>query len=387
MSRVLWYSGHDILLKDTEKAEGCFVYTKDGMKYADMESGVWCTPLGHNHKAVNDAISAQMKKCFHTGYCYSDPIVEKAALKILQSANMDGKCLFTTSGSEAVEFGVQIIKKSTGKKLLTFEDSFLGSHGSAHDKSLDEWYLFDWLKCDSCDKDCASCSHFASIPFDEIGGFVFEPGSSSGLVRFPPLKLIENIVAEVRQKGGLIQVNEVTTGIGRTGLMFGFMHYGIQPDIVSAGKGIGNGYPVSTVLVTDDIAAVMEQKGISLSQSHQNDPAGASAVLAVLSEIERNDLLKQSEKKGRMFLDMLNRLKEKSDYIADVRGRGLMLSVTFDKLSDSDVYEIFLELLNNGYIVVKRPGLPVFRIDPPLITDESVLTGFCECLEQILESK
>src|SRR5690606_30004424 len=109
----------------------------------------------------------------------------------------DGKCVFLSSGSEAVEFGVQALRKLINpKRLLTLKDSFLGSFGLAGRKSEDEWYLLDWTACASCDcnNECdKSCRTLREIPFDEIGGFVFEPGSSSGLVRFPPKGLIQRI--------------------------------------------------------------------------------------------------------------------------------------------------------------------------------------------------
>jgi len=388
MEQVYWYGGHEVFIKEISKAEGCFVYDGDGKEYVDMESGVWSLPLGHRCKSVDDALRNQMDKCFHTGYCYSDPVVNTAANMLLKSVDMpDGKCVFLTSGSEAVEVGVQVVKAISGEKLLTFEDSFLGSHGSASARSAEDWHLFNWLDCGDCvNGECDSCMHFSTIPFDDIGGFVFEPGSSSGLVRFPPEKLIDTVVQRVRENGGFIHVNEITTGLGRTGRMYGYMHYGVKPDIVSVGKGVGNGYPVSAVMFNQKVAALMVEKHYKLSQSHQNDPAGASVVMAVLKELAANKIPEQAESKGKYLLNRLNKLASKHKIISDVRGRGLMVSITFDGVSDEVVYDVFLKLFKAGFIIVKRPGLKVFRIDPPLVISIELLDKFVKELDFILSA-
>lgn len=147
MEKVLWYGGHDIYLKDILKSEGIYVYGENGNRYADLESGVWALPLGHNHPVVVDAIKKQAEKCIHTGYCYSSIETETACDALLKTVGFeDGQAVLLTSGSEAVELGVQIIRHLTGKKyLLTMSDSFLGSFGSAAELGDDEWYLFDWF--------------------------------------------------------------------------------------------------------------------------------------------------------------------------------------------------------------------------------------------------
>jgi len=385
MESIIWYSGHHILLKDVVKAEGCNIYTADGKKYIDLESGVWCTPLGHNNEAVNNALSDQMKKCFHTGYCYTSPVVEEAGKKILDTVSFaDGKLFFTTSGSEAVEFGVQILLKTNGKKLITFEDSFLGSHGSAASKSPEDWFLFNWQNCSGCQNECELCPDFQSIAFEEIGGFVFEPGSAGGLVRFPPKKLVGAIAEKVKGDGGYVQVNEITTGMGRTGKMYGYMHYDLKPDIISLGKGLGNGYPVSVVIVSAAVADIITEQKYKFAQSHQNDPAGAAVALAVLNEFEREDVVSRAADTGEYFIQRLQKLKERTEYIEEVRGRGLMVSITLRVLSENEINDVFLKLVDSGYILVKRPELNVLRIDPPLTINREVLDGFLECFEEIL---
>ncbi|MFA5902304.1 MAG: aminotransferase class III-fold pyridoxal phosphate-dependent enzyme, partial [Desulfobacula sp.] len=252
MKNILWSIGHELKLNNITHAKGCYIYDADGKPFLDMESGVWCTPLGHCHPEINHAIARQIENIMHTGYCYAHPIIEEAAKSILEIVGFHvGKCLFLTSGSEAVEVGVKAIKKISSKSLLlTFSDSFLGSLGSSGAKPSAEWFLFDWSQCNICPEKehCdPNCPHFSTIPFEKISGFVFEPGSSSGMVKFPPKALISHIARRIQETDGYIQINEITTGMGRTGKWFGYMHYDIAPDIVSIGKGLGNGYPVSAV--------------------------------------------------------------------------------------------------------------------------------------------
>ncbi len=116
------------------------------------------------------------------------------------------------------------------------------------------------------------------MPFEDIAGLIFEPGSASGLVKFPPHGLVQTLVGIIRQRGGLLVVDEVTTGLGRTGAWYGFEHYALQPDIVALGKALGNGYPVSAVAMTHDLADRLEQDGFHYVQSHQNDPLGCAIV-------------------------------------------------------------------------------------------------------------
>jgi acetylornithine/N-succinyldiaminopimelate aminotransferase len=212
---------HDIVITNFVRSENCYLYDDQGKQYIDFKSGIWCTALGHNHPRVNKVIETQIKKVMHLGTRYPNSIVEEAALEILDIVGIDnGKCIFLSSGSEAVEFSAQTARRITGKNmLLTFSNSYLAAYGSAGKKSTGEWYLLDWNTC--ADKDPSDC--LKDIPFEQIGGFFFEPGGSgSGFVRFPPKQLVIDIVQRVKQASGMLVGNEVTTGMGRTGKWYSF---------------------------------------------------------------------------------------------------------------------------------------------------------------------
>ena len=390
MDNILWCTGHQLKIADVAKAEGCYLHDQQGNKYIDLESGVWVVPLGHNHPGVNQAIQDQIGKVTHCGYYNSSSVVDEAALAILGITGLKGgKCIFLCSGSEAVECGIQALHKLSGRgKLLCLHDSFLGSYGSASKKQADEWHLFDWSECRACPEveDCnTDCSLFSSVPFDELGGFVFEPGSASGLVRFPPPALIGNLVRLTRNSGGLILVNEITTGMGRTGKWFGYNHYPFQPDLIAMGKGLGNGYPVSVLAINKEAAELLEEKSFYYQQSHQNDALGCKAALAVVGELSKGDYINRSKLLGGRLLGKLQDLSLKDDQVKEVRGKGLMMAIEFNGTGDQPAAAIHDRLFDKGYIASLRRGHNTLRIDPPLIIDKAHLDNFVRELETSLK--
>jgi acetylornithine aminotransferase len=390
MDHLLWCNRHPLVLPDIVKGEGCYLYDPQGRKYLDLESGIWCLPLGHCHPQVNEAIRDQANIIAHSGYCYANPVMEQASKAVLDILDLpDGKCVFLSSGSEAVEFGIQALRKITGRPLiLTLSDSFLGSYGSAGSKRKDEWHLFDWQECMVCNssEDCdPKCRYFEQIPFDRIGGFVFEPGSSSGFVRFPPKSFIQNIVKSIRQHDGFIQINEITTGLGRTGKWFGFQHYDINPDIVSMGKGLGNGYPVSAIGMAPEIIKHLNKISFYYYQSHQNDPLGCAVARAVINTLREEKIIEKSNPVADYFFDRLQQLQQKYSIIQEIRGRGMMFAIEFkDTLTDELLSDLYVQCIKRGFILAKRPGLKVFRLDPPLIIQQEDIDHFLETFDQLL---
>lgn len=297
--------------------------------------------------------------------------------------------MFLCSGSEAVEYGVRAAQSVIHRPLLmTMKDSYCGAYGSASRKEETEWFCFDWTPCSGCLRpgECdEGCELWAGIPYDHIGGFLLEPGSSSGLVRFPPVKLIRRIAAVIKRNGGLILVNEVTTGVGRTGLWFGYQHYGVSPDIVALGKGIGNGYPVS---VTAFAAGVVERLGgrpVNYAQSHQNDPLGAAVARKVAEVIREEGLIERGRGIAATLLSGLEGIRARTGRIKEIRARGLMVALELqDDSEGSFTVQVHRELVHRGYIVGKRPGFNVLRLDPSLTIDREDIEGFLRTLESVL---
>jgi len=385
MGHIYLCTGHELKIPNIVNSQGVYLFDDKGKRYMDLESGVWCTSIGHNNGRINKAIASQIGSLMHAGFCYSNQILEEASKSILDITNFtDGKCVFLCSGSEAIEISRQISRHLTGKKMsMTLHDSYLGSYASVTDRSKG-WYIFNWEQCKQCRKNdnCDPlCESLQAIPQD-ISEFVFEPGSSSGFVRFPPDGLIQNIVKIVRNNGGKIIANEVTTGVGRTGKWFGYQHYDIEPDLIAIGKGIGNGYPVSVVSINQITVSELEKKPFKYAQSHQNDPLGAAVVLALIREIENNGLITKAEQNGIGFMARLESLVD-NEIVLDVRGRGMLFAM--DLVNNDVAEEIYSDLIERGYIIGNRGTS--FRIDPPLTLAETEFDGFIDAFKVVMVSK
>lgn len=383
MKHVFDCIGHELKIPDIVNSEGVYITDGSGKLYMDLESGVWCISLGHSNRRVNTALKRQLDSIVQAGFSYSSLVVDEAAARVLDVTGLKGgKCVFLCSGSEAIEMGRQISRHLTGFKLsMTLHDSYLGAYSSVSDRSSG-WYQFDWSACEKCPSrnDCPQeCELLEQIP-EGISEFVFEPGSSSGFVRFPPAAMIRNLTGIVRENGGKILVNEVTTGAGRTGKWFGYQHYPIKPDLIAMGKGIGNGYPVSVAVISQDMVQDLDKKPFRYAQSHQNDPLGAVVVKEVIDSIEDYGLIKQAEQIGARLKKRLEQLVD-GQTILGVRGRGLMLAVD---VSDKKTTErIHNQLITEGYIVGNRGSH--LRIDPPLTIAEDEMEQFTRDFAKILQ--
>ena len=377
MKNILNTTGHKLKFKDFVKSDNCSLFDSTGNRYLDLESGTWCTSIGHCHPRITKVITEQSSRMIHSGFTYLNPIIDVTAKKILEITGInDGKCVFLSSGSEAVEYSVQLARSITDKPIIfTMKDCFLSSLGLSGERSEKNWINFDRSHDDNLDK----------VDFSKIAAFVFEPGSSQGIVNFPSVTLIRKIAERTRNSGGLVIINEVTTGVGRTGEWFGYMHYGIIPDIVAMGKGIGNGYPVSCVAMSSSTVNRVDLEKFHHSQSHQNDPLGAAIALEVICVIEDDNLLRRSVELGEKIRSNLNRIKNKYGIIKEVRGRGLMIAVEFEPELNNSVAEIVKErLVEKNIILVKRPGHEVLRIDPALTIEIKDVEYFLNCFEEII---
>jgi acetylornithine aminotransferase len=390
MNHLLNCSSYPLLKPDIVRGEGCYLYDSRDRRYIDFEAGVWCTALGHNHRRVNEAIQRQLTEVSHLGYRYASGVMEDAAAAVVDIVGLpDGQCVFLSSGSEAVEFGVQLARRISARPLLlTLTNSYLAAYGSAGQKSTAEWHLVDWQGCPTCplsytcDPDCPLITQ---IPMEQVGGLVFEPGNSGGLVKLPPASLVRQLVEMIREQHGLVIVDEVTTGMGRTGAWFGFQHYGLQPDIVALGKGLGNGYPVSAVAMTRPVAEALQSRQFYYAQSHQNDPLGCAVAQEVISVMREENLIARSAAMGALFLLALNQLARHHRHIKEVRGRGLMIALEFESGDgDFSLSRVFEALGERGFLVGYKPAANLLRFYPPLTIAETDIARLVEALADIL---
>jgi acetylornithine aminotransferase len=180
-------------------------------------------------------------------------------------------------------------------------------------------------------------------------------------------------------------INEVTTGVGQTGKWFGFQHYGFTPDIVALGKGIGNGYPVSVTALAPHVIELLGERPVLYAQSHQNDPLGATIAREVVRTIREEKLIERCKELSDLLLTGLSEIAAHTDKIKEIRGRGLLAAVDLvDDTESSLTIQVHHELLRRGYIVGRRPGVNVLRLDPSLTIARQDLESFMVTLEDIL---
>lgn len=392
MTHLMEFPGHELLLPDVVRAKGSHLFDAAGNQYLDLEAGVWCMGLGHGRPEIAAILQERFLQMAHAGFNYSSAVVEDAAAELLALHKMEGgRCAFLCSGSEAVEYSVRVARMAMDRPLiLTFADSYFGAYGSAALKNPDEWHAFDWFACQDCppERSCdQDCPQFSAIPFERVGAFLLEPGSSGGLVRFAPQKLVKAIEARMRESDGLVMVNEVTTGLGRTGEWFGYMHYGISPDTAAMGKGLGNGYPVSAAVFSPAVIQRLGGHEVHYAQSHMNDPLGAAVAREVIRIIDAENLLQACREKSARLLNGLGKIRQEAGRIKQIRGRGLMIAVELqDNSAATATTRLQKELFSQGYLVAKRPGLAVLRLDPCLTVEPKDLDGFLEAMAGLLSN-
>lgn len=384
MSHILNCTGYELMDDTIVAASGCFVINKAGKRYLDAESGVWCTILGHNHPAVNQALKNQLDAITHAGYRYSTGIEEETARMLLDIANVqNGKCVFLSSGSEAVELGIRIARKIAEKPYcLSLDKHYLAAYGQGYERNSECWLALDWS---DYKVEVGVDGFLRNIPFDKIGVFVFEPGNASGLAKLPPRELISEIANRVKANNGLIVVDEVTAGIGRAGRYFGYENYGLTPDIVCCGKSLGNGYPVSAVILNEMAASQISKSGFVYAQSHQNDPLACAAAKEVLTVLGKENLIEKSSILGAYLQQQLKQLMHKHKVIREVRGIGLMQAMELQPETGEDLLvRIHREMFAKGFIIGVKPSFFTLRFYPPLVIQKEMIDQLSSALDETL---
>lgn len=376
---------HPIANVNIVRADNYTLFSDDNKEYLDFESGIWCTSLGHVAKEINEVIIDQINRVIHLNTRLISPEAEKLALTLIDLVGLNnGKALFLSSGSEAVGLAISLAcLLNPNRKILSFDSSYLSAYSYLREpRSNDQWVQINFSHCKNCNCSICpkSCPVISSVNFTEIGCFVFEPGSSTGTVCFAPPQLIRYISQQIHKHQGCIIANEVTTGFGKTGKHFGFQHYEVQPDIVAMGKALGNGYPISAVVMNYTIASEIEKRKFSYAQSHQNDPLGCRIANEVIHLFKTKKLIQRSKNLGDFLLECLKRIN--NPVIKEVRGRGLMCAV---ELNRSNITEaIYQSMLSKGFIIGTTPFANVLRFLPALTITKAAIVAMCQALEQSL---
>lgn len=381
------------------KALGSWIWDVEGKKYLDCESGMWCINLGHNHPKLNQATKEQLDKIIHRNKNFLTPITLEAADVILKfiPTSLD-KITFLNSGSEAMEFSINFAKKATKRfKVLSLQDSYLGAYGQAKESSYTSsehsslklpYPICFEDECDCLEKTSSSIDATLDGIIGEIACFVLEPVMVSGGVFKPCSQYIQYICDKIQSAGGLVVVDEVTTGFGRTGKRFGFEHLGIKPDIIVLGKALGNGYPVSAVAVNSIHEDKCSASELYYAQSHQLDPLGAAIAKEVTLVFESDSIIETSNRISSELRIFFNSLQ--FEYIEEIRSIGMIFALKLKNYKNFKVEELIVkikdDLLEEGVLVGFNASRGLLRLLPPLTLSNDELSFLIKKIKKVLET-
>lgn len=351
-----------------DKTEGTKVWDTNGKEYTDFGSGIGVANLGHRHPDVLEAVESQLQKYWHMSNLYHIPLQEEVASKL--TANSSGDYVFFgNSGAEANEAAIKLARKATGKtKIITFQKSFHGRtfatmSATGQDKIqqgfgplLETFTYVEYNNIESVKN--AVDDNTAAIMIESIQG-------EGGVLPAEPefFKAIAKLAAD---KKILLIVDEIQTGIGRTGKPFAYQHYGVSPDIITSAKGLGNGLPVGAMIAKKELGEYFGPG--SHGSTFGGNPLAMAAANKVLDLAFDEDFLKKVEEKGNYLITQLQAELAGNDNIIDIRGKGLMIGIE----CKNEVLPAVKELMNEGLLVLNA-GSNVLRLLPPLVvTNEEI---------------
>ena len=357
--------------------EGVIVKDSQGNIYLDFLSGIAVNSLGHAHPVIIEAVSDQIKKLSHTSNFYANDPSIKLAEKLIAITNFDAKVFFCNSGTEANEAAIKLSRR-TGKKQL------IAAHNSFHGRTMGSLSITGQLA--------------KQKPFEPLIGDVrfININTKSGvrkIKRKSAAVFLESIQGEggvtpcddeflqsVRSKSSktktLLVMDEVQTGLGRTGNWFGFEKSGIKPDVITLAKGLGGGLPMGAMLVTGEAKELFEpgQHGSTFG----GNPVVASAALATLSFIEKEDLLNNATNMGQLLFKLITQIES----VTEVRGRGLLLGVG---LKDVMAKDVELECRKLG-LLLNAVNENTLRLAPALIVNIDQVKRCAEIIDDAIRN-
>jgi 4-aminobutyrate aminotransferase / (S)-3-amino-2-methylpropionate transaminase / 5-aminovalerate transaminase len=395
------------------RGQGCTLVDEDGNEYIDFIAGIAVGSVGHCHPHYVEALKRQAERLTFGSFTTE---TRARFLDLLGSITPEGltRIQLFSGGAEAVEAALRLARAKTGKhEIVGFWGGFhgktggvLGLLGSDFKHHLGPFlpgqHSTPYADCYRCPlrltyPDCGiACADYVRDVIKhqtagEIAAIIVEPiqGTAGNIV--PPPGFLRSIQAIAKEHGALLLADEMITGIGRTGLMWGAEHDGVVPDIMTVGKGIGGGFPLSGVVSSDTVTSAKPWSNPSFSSSsYGGNPLAAAAGLAALEIILKEDLVKNAERVGKVMLARLEQMKEKHRVVGEVRGKGLLLGIELvqDRKSKAPVSKdvtrsLYQECLRRGLAAMVYA--PTIRINPPLVIHEDQALAGLAILDEALE--
>ncbi len=358
------------------KGDGCFVWDINGQKYLDLYGGHAVISIGHSHPVYVKNVGCQLEKLGFYSNSVTLSIQEEFARKLGEVSGYEDYTLFLcNSGAEAVENALKIASFHTGrKKVISFDKGFHGRTSLALEATDNDRILAPVNGTGNVIRVGLNDCEGLIEKLDESVAAVIVEGIQGIAGVYPPSnEFLQLLDRACKEKGALLVLDEVQSGYARTGDFFAHQVAGIRPDIITIGKGMGNGFPLGGVLISPKIDAWMGMLGTTYGGS----PMACAAGLAVLETIEKENLGANARKVGSYLIDQLGLIPE----IKEVRGRGLMVAIELDQPSK----EIRKKLLFEHQVFTGSSDNPyVLRVLPPLSIQKPEIDYFIESLKKAL---
>ncbi len=367
------------------KGNGCRLWDSEERAYTDFVAGIAVCNLGHAHPKIVEKLSRQAADLFHVSNLYYTKPQTELALKLVELSFAD-RVFFCNSGAEANEAAIKLARKyfsdkgeSSRFRIITMEKSFHGRTMATLSATGQEKIRKGYDPV---------LDGFDFVPFNDIDALnskigpetcavLMEPIQGEGGVRCPGNGYIEAVRELCNEKGILLIFDEIQTGIGRTGKLFAYEHFNIQPDIMTLAKALANGLPIGAMLGTEEVAASFGPG--AHASTFGGTPVITAASLEVLRIFNEEDIAGHCRKIGNYFKEKLLWLKERHDSIIDVRGLGLLLGMKLNH----EGKDVVNECMDNGFLINCIQD-NILRFIPPLIIKEDEIDALVSFLDEIL---
>ena len=368
------------------RGDGCTLHDAKGRTYTDFVAGIAVCNLGHAHPRVAEAVADQARRLVHvSNLYYTMPQIELAEWLVEHS--FADRVFFCNSGAEANEAAIKLARKYFKDRGAPERFRIITMEGSFHGRTMATLSATGQAKIKKGFEPLLD--GFDIVPFNDLEAIrgaitgetcavMLEPIQGEGGVRCPAPEYLEGLRKLCDEEGLLIVFDEVQTGMGRTGKLFAYEHFGMVPDIMTLAKALANGLPMGAMLAKEEVAASFTPG--SHASTFGGTPLVSAAALRVVKILLEEGVLRKCEKVGQYFKDRLLELKSKYSFIQEVRGKGLLLGLDLS----CDGVSIVKACMERGFLI-NCTQEHILRFIPPLIIQEAQIDSLIVCLDNVFK--
>lgn len=371
------------------KGEGSRVWDQQGKEYIDFAGGIAVLALGHCHPSLVAAVREQSEKLWHVSNIFTNEQALKLAQKITQATFAD-RAFFVNSGSEANEAAFKLARRYAITKYSPYKTKIIAFKQGFHGRTLFTVSVGGQAKyADGFGPKPADIIH---VPFNDLDAVkavidentcavVLEPVQGEGGVTAATSEFLQGVRKLCDENNALLIFDEVQSGMGRTGKLFSYMHYGVTPDILTTAKALGGGFPISAMITTEEIAKTMEVG--SHGTTYGGNPLACAVGNAAFDIINTEEVLSGVEKRRELFVAHLNKLNDKYNIFSEIRGMGLLIGAELDGRLFNRSKDILQASAVEGLMMLNA-GTNVLRFTPSLIISEEEINNGMAKLEKAI---